>query len=655
MPQRDNPLSLSVLGQLDFTGRDEKFQELVERIDRDDQSRAEWIEQCRQITKQLRGEEERKRKPWKHASTLSIPLTKKLLRRWIPTLYNLIAFADPVSHFKASTFQAAEKAPTVETWFTWLLKDYMDDTLSEIQFLVHDVGAFGMGYLGVSWDYRTQLNSRVVLVDNLFPQGVPDDPGVILQTLQTQYDIPQPTQELVTAAQKIAAGDKYVRLSYRGVVADKPRIVRHDPKFVIVPPNSGRAEEAEYVALMHEFNASQLRGMALDGLLDEKAVAAVIEKAGSDDGQVKKARRWDTQYADYVQREMQEDTGVNVIKDDAPIRVYQVYCHLDYNGDGIDERCVLWYSPLGDEGPTILALHPFVFSFKHWPIFRFDYEKVDRRPYLSQGMGKQLKDIQSQYTKQYRATSDAIDVQLAPVFQFRAGSPLAPRTFKWGPGRFYPVAEVGDIAPIEKSPLNLHQYLQDRGELKMFAEEMVGSIDAALAATGKQLERRTAFEVQAISGGIEAVQGMDAAIFQQTMSKVFQCVWELWLDLGPDVVYYNVTGEPMPKLFRKSEHSYKYQLTPAGTPGNTNRKARIQDLLLLAQVATQLYMEGTNRGQLVYLIAKEIDPRVANQIILRPEDQQQQQLLMQAAAQVAQGELPESMKALMASGAEGGQ
>lgn len=655
MPNRANPLSLEVLGELDFTGRDEKFQDLVERIDRDDQSRAEWVEQCRQISKQLRGDEERKRKPWKHASTLSIPLTKKLLRRWIPTLYNLVAFADPVSHFKASTADAAEKAPTVENWFTWLLKDYMDDTLSEIQYLVHDIGAFGMGYLGVSWDYRTMLNSRVVLVENLFPQGVPTDPDQILQVLQQQYDIPQPTRELVAAAQKIAAGDKYVRLSYRGPVSDKPRIVRHDPKYVIVPPNSGRTEEAEYVALLYEFNASQLRSMVQDGLFNADAVAAIIEKAGSDDGQVKKSRRWDTQYADYAQRELQEDSGVNVVKDDTPIRVYQVYCHIDYNGDGIDERCVLWYSPLGDKGPTILALHPFVFSFKHWPVFRFDYEKVDRRPYLSQGMGKQLKDIQSQYTKQYRATSDAIDVQLAPVFQFRASSHLTPRTFKWGPGRFFPVGQVGDIAPVEKSPLNLHQYLQDRGELKMFAEEMVGSIDAALAATGKQLERRTAFEVQAISGGIEAVQGMDAAIFQETMGKVFQCVWELWLDLGPDKVYYQVTGEPMPRMFRKSEHSYKYQLTPAGTPGNTNRKAVIQDLLLLAQLGPQLYPEGFNRGEIMYRIAKAIDPRIANVVILRPEQQQQHQLLMQAAAQIAQGELPESMKALMAGGAEGGQ
>ncbi len=300
-----------------------------------------------------------------------------------------------------------------------------------------------------------------------------------------------------------------------------------------------------------------------------------------------------------------------------------------------------------------LAVHDFPFSFKYWPVFRFDYEKVDRRPHRAQGMGQQLEAIQEQYTKQYRATADAIDIQLAPVFQFRCTSKLQPRSIKWGPGKMVPVAQIGDLAPVEKSPFNLHEYLQDRGELKVFAEELVGSVPGELQATGRKLERRTAFEVQKVSGQVEAMQGMDAAVWQMSMKKVFQCVWEMWLDFGQEEIYYSVLGKPQPKPFKKSEHNYKYQLIPAGTPGNTNRQAQLSRMIDTANAFFQWAPDILNRDFLMTFIAKLIDPRVASQIVLPEAQQRVNQILHDAAAAVAQGQLPPAMLAFMGRGEEG--
>lgn len=654
MPQRLNPLSIQVLGELPADRFVEEFDRLAKRIDNDQDARSSWVQKTRDIDKQLRGEDRRKNKPWKHAAELSIPLTKKLLRRWTPVLYNLYAFADPLSHFKATQADAALAAPTAEEFFTWLVRDYMENTGREIRYLVHDIGAKGMGYLGVSWDYRREIESRVIIAGNLFPQGVPQNERLVSQTIVEQYDLQFMTPELrAQLAQAVAAlmgGAPYVSISYERVVSDKPKITRHDPLDVVVPPDSFETENAEYVCLLHDFTPSQLRQLAKDGILNAQAVEALIEDAGSADDKKDVTRRHDYSNADMIRREQQEEAGILVVEEHKPIRVHQVYCMLDKNGDGIDERCVLWYSPLGKRR---LALHDFPFSFRYWPVFRFDYEDVDRRPYLARGMGEHLQDIQEQFNKQYRATADAIDIQLAPTFQVRMTSKLMPRTVKWGPGRFIPVSQIGDIAPIEKSPFNLHQYLQDRGELKTFAEEMVGSIDAALAATGRRLERRTAFEVQQVSGQIEAMQGMDSAIFQSSMAKVFQCVWELWLDFGQDEIYYMVTGTQQPQPFRKSEHSYKYQLTPAGTPGNTNRNAELGRMLQLLQIVGQFAPDLLNREFILRYIARLIDPRMAEQIVLSPIEQQQMQLLAGVAQQTAQGDLPEIMKTIMA-GSRGG-
>lgn len=657
MPQRANPLSLDVLGELSWEQFDEDFKDLTTKIQLDDESRQSWVQECADIDKQLRGKEERTRKPWPHATDISIPLTKKLLRRWTPVIYNLIAYANPVCHFDAGIPDAVMKAPTVEQFFDWLLKRYMDGALTEIRYLIHDIGSKGVGYLGASWDYRTEQESRVVIVKNIWPQGPPQDIGQVVRALVDQYEIralmPEIQQHLVQVAQQIIQGAEYVRISFRRVVADKPKIVRHHPYDVIVPPDSGETHEADYVCLVHYYTPAQLRRMASDGLLNAEAVeTALAESTRKDTGSKPAYTTVEDRYADSVRREEQFDAGVSKTSTQELIRVHQVYCMLDKNGDGINERCVLWYA--ATQSPVRLALFDFPFSFRHWPVFRFPYEDVDRRPYMSQGMGHQLKDIQTHYTQQFRATDDAIDIQLAPVFKRRVTSKFQPRTTKFGPGAVFDVQHPDDLLPLEKSPFNLHQYLQNRAEMKSFAEEMVGTIDSALAATGRSLERRTAFEVQQVAGQIEAVQGMDAAIFQSVMAKVFQCIWEMWLDFGPAEVYWAVTGDQEPKPFRKAEYHYRYQLTPAGTPGNTNRTAELQRALQVGQIMGQTAPQVFNWNAWAEWIGRLIDPRMARVLILTPEMQQQNQLVQQLAAQVAAGELPESVQMLAQSGSGAG-
>lgn len=652
MPNRLNPTALSVLGELEFEGFDRKLKQLITQIEQDDQARDQWLTERRVIEKQLRGTTPRNRPPWQGACELAPPLTKKILRRWIPVLYNLVALANPISHFKSGTAQAANQAPVAEEFFTWLVRDYMDDVLSEVSYLCNGIGAGGQDYLAVCWDYRTELENRVAIAENLFPQGVPQDVSQVAQRLVQEFDITRPSQQvqqqLVQAAQALVQGAHAVKVEYRRVVADKPRITYYDSGRVIVPPRSGQPYEADYVCLVDDYSPSQLRQMALDGILNGEAVNELIGSVGSPEAEEgstgKRARATDYSLHDEIRRQQLQEAGVDEVEEPDVIRVHKVFCWMDKNGDGIDERVVLWYSP--DNKRIVLAVHDFPFSFKMWPVVRFDYEKVAREPYRAQGMGQQLKAIQEQYTKQYRATADAIDIQLAPVFQTRITSNFQARNIKWGPGKIIPVMNVGDIAPVEKSPFNLHEYLQDRGELKRFAEEHVGSIDAALSATGQQLERRTATEVQSLAGQIRAMQGMDASVFQLSMAKVFQIVWEMWLDFGPEEIYFQVTGEQIPKPFTKSQYNYKYQLIPAGTPGNTDRQQQLSDMVQFAQIVMPLAPDVVDRTVFVYQVARLIDPRFANQLLLPPARQQAMSVINQAAAALAKGDVPDVMKAL---------
>jgi len=657
LANRPNPLSIDVLQELDYSGFEKEFKNLTEQITKDDNARAEWIEECRRIRELIDGEDKRANKPWKHASDLSVPITKKLIRAWKPSMYNLVAMADPVCHFQTGIPDDTIQAPTAEEFFTWLTMTYMDGTKPEVQYLLDGVGGDrGMGYLNVSWDYRTELESRVAMAENLFPQGVPDDVNQVVQVLVQQYELTSLSQDLkqqlLDAANQLVQGAPYARLTYRRVIKDKPKITYFDPFRVIVPPNSGAPEDADYVCLVHDFSPSQLRQMAFDGILNAEAVEKLLEDSGDGDvGDKGQGRRYDHDGPDYVIRERQQDAGVQTDQQTKPIRVHQVYVLLDTNGDGIKERCVLWYSPIGN---TRLALHDFPFSFRYWPIFRFDYEKVDRRPYISRGIGHLVKDLQEELNHQHRARQDATDIQLAPTFQMRMTSSTAPRNIRWGPGGVVPVNQIGDISPIVQNPVNLQHYLMSEGEVKSMAEELIGSVNSALQATGRNLERRTAHEVQAVAGQIEAIQGMDAASFQTTMRRVWQCVWEMWLDFGPNEIYYHVTGQQLPKPFRKSEHNNRYQLVPAGTPGNTNRQAELQRYLQLFQMFMQVPPGIINMEVIIQHIVRLMDPRMASAILVPMQQRPEQQQLMAAAAALAGGEVPDIMQATMAQGFAGG-
>lgn len=651
MSTRGNPLAISVLGELDKKALQEQFADLVQRITADDQARANWIEIARKIDKQLRGKDERNKKPWPHASDLSLPLIKKLLKRWLPVLYNLVALADPVCNFYAPNAEAATNAPTCEQFFDWLVKVHMEGTLEQILLMLNDYGSKGTGFLGVAWDYRTEDVSRVVSVASIWPNGVPPDPQVIILTLVQQYELDKQlralTPQLAAVAESIMQGAEYVRITYRRTVADKPKIVRHDPYSVVVPHTEGPSHLADYVCLMYDYSKSQLRQMARDGLLNEAAVEELFEAQGQ-------APAGDGAAAgDAAKTEAARGQGVQTLPDKKSqlIRVHQVFCHLDKNGDGIGERVICWYAP---QGQKILALHDYPFSFPHWPVFRFDYEKSDPRPWLAQGLGTDLTDIQAAFNKQYRAMSDAIDIQLCPVFQRKITSKFQPRTFKWAAGAVLDVEQIGEIAPVEKSPMNIHEYTMARAELKSFGEELAGSLDSMLQATGHQLERRTAFEVQALAGQVGAIQGMDSANFQATMALVFQAVWELWLDFGDPTIFFQVVSAPQPQLFRKSEHNYHYKLIPSGTPGNTNRQNQLALLMQMFQIMMQGAPQETNRIFMLGQIANLIDPRLAKQAFLPPAAQALQQMLQQLAAQVAKGELPVAMDALMKIGAGAG-
>jgi hypothetical protein len=651
-----NPLSIEVLGNLDSERYKEEIRDLAQKIAEEDGARAGWVTDVRKIRKLISGKDKRRNKPWKHASETNVPMIKKHIRRWKPTLYNLFALADPVCAFHATTPKGADAAPTAEMFFNWLVKVHMDNSDTEVQYLTDDVGSDGMGNLAVEWDYRTELRSRVLTVDNLFPGGPPQDEGKIIEALRKEYEIvimPASVEKmLIEAARKILDGNKFVKVTYVDVVTNKPRLVSYNGEYVIVPSNCKETHTAEYVALLNQLTVDDLRQKARDGILDEAAVEKFLESRTSDD-EVAKTRpagmTSNTDTGPTSDEQKLRDAGVQPTEDNK-ISVYKVYCKLDLNGDGIKERAVIWMS-IDKGAPYVLALHPFAYSVPFWPVIRFDFEKAARGPYKSQGIGHLLLPLQKELNKQFRAKSDAIDIQLAPMFKRLITGGMRSRNVTIGPGKIIDVTSMDAFMPMEKSPFNLHEYLNNEQMIENQADTLIGSLVNDLQATGRKLERRTASEVARVGQTSEAMAGMDAASFQNSMRLVFQAVWQLWLDLGPRTIYYTVTGKKTPQLFNKGDFSKNYELIPTGTPGNTDRQKQLSYVMQLIELAMKDPSRSINLPYLVRRAVQLIDPKMADVALVPQATQQALATIQQAAALIQSGDLPPDVQGLLTSGA----
>jgi hypothetical protein len=645
MGLEQNPLSIEVLGELNFENLEEEIQEITDLVQREEDGRGEWISNLRVIRKLIDGKQKRKNKPWSNASDVCVPLIKKLLRRWKPTLYNLYALADPICSFDATTAQGMDKAPTAELFFDWLVKTHMRDTDEAIQYLTEYIGRDGSGYIGVTWDYRNEYDCRVVNIDNIFPQGLPPDNNAIKMGLAAQYELNLQNvkidQMLDGAIAKIREGNRFVKISYERTVSNKPKLISYDAPHIITPAHSGNAHEADFVAVSHRFTENELRRMSADGFFREDAVQELIK---SD----KKTKSSQTNTGQYSSNERLQDIGVNV--DDDNYYVYQIFCWMDWDSSGIKKRTVLWTAQ-DTNGPVVLAMFPYALSVPHWPIFRFDFERTGPGPYKSQGLGHFLQSLQEQLNKQYRAKSDAIDIQLAPVFQRRVAGGLRARNIRWGPGEVVDVAEVGDIAPIEKSTFNLHQYINSEAQIENYADTAVGSLVNDLQATGRKLERRTATEVSQVSQTSEAMTSMDSASFQSVMALVWQTVWQLWLDFGPREIYFQVTGQQTPELFKKADYDKNFQLIPNGTPGNTDRNKQLSMVMQLLEMGMNDPTGSFNIPVLLRRATQLIDSRMGDIALMPQSLRVAKQTLEHAAALINAGDLPPDVQGVLTSGA----
>jgi hypothetical protein len=634
---------------------------LANQVKDTDNANAEWLKKQLGYIKRRYGKKRKRKTPWAGASNINMPLIDGIVRRWRPGITALILDANPTAHFVAQETNDLDPARTVEPFFMWLFVDHMQ-TPPEVAKLADFIAYRGHAYTREGWDYETSTDARVVNVGDMFPEGpqqwasnqieqmeegaaTPKDvqPEVVIaQRLIEEYSLdrqnPKVMRDAIMTAEKILAGAPFVRIMYERVIKDRPAWKALDPTNVIVE-QEGDPEQAPFFCIIHRFTQDQILRKAKDGFFDGQRAQQVVQKMGENkSGSESSANRSGGAGGSNLRQQIRDflDRRGGVRRIDSNrvktprTDVWELFCRLDINGDGLDERCIMWYSP---EFDLPLAMVQYPFNFETWPVTCFMFEPQADRPVDSRGIPEMLNDLAKLVDHFHNSRVDASQIVLSPTLQKRQTSLEFGSQMQWKPGAIFPVQEIGDIAPLQHDLRILQALFGEEQTNQRAAENYVGTFDATLNQLSRPTERRTATEVQAISQLSTDVFGLDARLFQINMGRSFKKIWALWQDWGQEETFYRVQGEPQPRLAKKSELGYCYDIHPAGTPSSTNKQFLMANMREILQIVIQDQTGRFDVGALLKAYFELIDPKIAKLVVRSPEQTAAAQTVMQAAQQ----------------------
>jgi hypothetical protein len=624
----------------------EAVKQLVQRVaDADDANRG-WLGKQEKLTRLRFGQRRPRIIPWKGASNLTIPLIDKTIRRWRPPITSLILDAEPVAIFTPQEVSDFDPAHTVQPFFTWMFREQMRTT-REIVHLVDTLAFRGHTYSREGWHYRTQRKSRIVSKEHLFPEGMEaalaqsggvSPIEVIMQRIAQDYDVPMTERghaALQQAAMQIAKGADFGRLVTQELVDNRPSWHNVDPIHVITPVDQA-PQESDFFCIIHRMGFQKINQMARDGTFHPGPAQELIkalrenkvtdpETSPADDIRETIRRVRDRQAA------IESDTGKNTMLGETS--VWELFAHLDLDGDGVEERVVIWYAPALK---LILQLFEYPLPFDRWPITPYEFNVDSDRIIDNRGIPEMVLSFQKITSAMYNARIDASTLLLSPAFTQNVASGNYGQSVNYRPGAIFPVTHPQDLQPIVHDLRILAALLQEQQVGQAVAEDYVGTFDATIGRLQDQNapERRTATEVSAIQNVASSVFGLDAKLFQEQMSESMTKIWNLYEDFGPPDLFFRVQGEQKPRLAKKSEIVRNYDIRAAGTPANTQKQVILSAYREVLPLAFQDRSGVVNLPALLEAYLKVIDPIVAKQAV-RPLEQSNQVAAIQQAADIA--------------------
>lgn len=557
--------------------------------------------------------------PFQGCSNLRMPTLEKYIRKIKAALFNVVWGIKPHAIVIPEPTGNQDSAFKLEHYLDWLLEVKIKFA-KKLVILIDKMLEKGFAFAEVIWkmeDEKRTFEIDLTQVPISMTQMIfsADNNEQLVPQIAQLFDIDmadsvaeENTEEILMAIESFRRGEKKVSVTIAEETYNNVDILIHDPEFVYVPVDSTlNPQEARLIAFEMYEPWDVVKRKAKEGVYDQSVVDEMNIYKDQQEVPSMGKTYINQNYSTRVWEDIRE--GVHRIANPSKnVKLFKVYAWYDLDGDGIEERNVFILCP---EWSKVLAKFPLTYDHRKWPIIRFDAELTDDRWYSSRGIPEVLEDIVKEIDTQHNQKIDQQTVRNTPMFTFRSGV-VNPKLVKFIPGQAIPVpgtVPLNDAVAILRNESSAAEfsYKDEEMLLKSEIQELFGQIDFSLQSLINRREPRTAAEVTSQQQSNASVFNLDALMFSESMSEMFQQIVQLTQQFLPEKVFFSVVGEGQPVHMTREEIKGGYQARVRGNDINTSPATRLQmtqaRFAFLAQ--PPFLQSGIVTPQNLYMLAKK--------------------------------------------------
>jgi len=371
-----------------------------------------------------------------------------------------------------------------------------------------------------------------------------------------------------------------------------------DPMMIVVPDKTKNLQDAERIVHIMQMTTEAFAKNPMYAGVDIDLVQTKRVAINSNDREDKIFRR----------------EGLNNNSDKSKIIVWEVY---QREGDKIKVES---FCP---EIPEMNLRPPMELDYNHgeFPFVDFSYEVKDKGWFSPRGVCEIVGPFEASLCKMWNEKHDAMTLFNRPMFKTDRDIPNS-SNLRLSPAQILPVG----IAPVPMSQPPI-SWDTEINMTRVIAEQRIGMPDfGAQSMYDNKGDRRTATEINAITGLMAESNDLRARVFRLSLGDVYRQTWELYLQYNKEELefrYREDTGQIDPEAFFGD-----YVIEPKGGPDSQNRGLKLQQ----AMQRKQLFAGSPfiNQAELDRSILELDDPSLVRRMFLDPQMRQQHEALEEA-------------------------
>lgn len=525
--------------------------------------------------------------PWQGASDQEV----NVVGERIDTYVALFDQALSRSHIKAfpTSMASMPRAAIVSSFLKWMRSSYIPDFKRQMELGGNYLLEKGLMVTYVGWKRERRSYLQSVSLEQI-AQASPDlaelilsgeDDEMLLNLIQDSFPALSTKRAKKAIRDLRAMAVAEIPLSRQTV--DCPIVHSCAPDGeVIFPSYISDPQRAPYMFWRTFLTAQELEKKVTNEGWDRKWV----------DHAIANLRGKDSMYLDG--EKLKTDTRLPITDDNDLVMVVYGYQRLIDEEDGSEGIYCTVFHPQADG----YAKHELLNGYDDYPFIVTRLSNDQKRMYEVQTFSDILRGSQMQIKTERDSRIDRASLATLPPIMHPAGRPPS----DWGPGRRVPYRRLGEIAFGPIPPRD------------------DGSVEAELSMRG-QADRAVGLDLT--NPLAVARQQFFITRFLDHVKDVLTMAWKLFQRMGPDEVFFQVTGNPNPQVMTKGSPDENFSITVSFDSLATDpetAETQLKNMVSLVQLDRNGILDV---NKLLEFTASAINPIFADYVLQPMEEAQQ--------------------------------